>query len=171
MSEPYIGQLLLAAFNFAPKGYAFCNGQTLQIQQNSALFSLIGTYYGGDGVRTFLLPNLQGRTPVGYDSQQNQTPIGQVAGTEYVTLIAQQVPAHTHNAQATSASATQIRPAGSLLGTTSGAATLYTSAAALSAMNQATVANFGGSQPHENRQPFLVMNWCIALVGIFPSRS
>lgn len=165
MSQPYIGQLLLAAFNFAPKNYALCNGQTMAIQQNAALFSLLGTTYGGNGVQTFALPNLQGRTPVGV----GPTIIwGEIGGEEYHTLLSSEVPQHTHTLLA-SASASAARPGGAALA--GGGANFFTGAASLTAMNAATLAAQGGSQPHENRQPFLVMNWCIALSGIFPSRN
>lgn len=165
MSQPYVGQLLLAAFNFAPKGYALCNGQTMAIQQNAALFSLLGTTYGGNGIQTFALPNLQGRTPVGVG---NTTVWGQVAGEEYHTLLSTETPLHTHTLMA-AASASTTRPGGATLA--GGGANFYTGAASLVAMNAATLASQGGSQPHENRQPYLVMNWCIALSGIFPSRN
>jgi|SRR5580658_4557246 microcystin-dependent protein len=168
MSIPFIGQLLLASWNYAPKGYATCNGQLLPISQNQALFAVLGTTYGGDGIRTFGLPNLQGRTPVGYGAG---VVIGQTAGQDAHTLLAAEVPSHTHALQATTTSASIISPGGNLLAATAGAATLYTGASGLAPMNAATISNAGGSQPHENRQPFLVMNWCIALTGIFPSQN
>jgi microcystin-dependent protein len=168
MSTPFFGQLLLASWNFAPKGYALCNGQLLPINQNQALFSLLGTTYGGNGVQTFGLPNLQGRTPIGYSAG---IVIGQTAGEDAHTLVAAEVPTHTHALQATTTGAASTSPGGNLLAATAGAATLYTGASGLGAMNAATISNAGGSQPHENRQPFLVMTWCIALTGIFPSRN
>jgi microcystin-dependent protein len=166
MSTPYVGQLLLAAFNFAPKGYALCNGQTMAINQNTALFSLLGTTYGGNGIQTFALPNLQGRTPVGVGSGINY---GELAGEDSHTLISAEAPTHTHQLQANVTGASAAKPEGSILA--GGGANFYTSAASLVAMNQATLPSVGGSQAHENRQPFLVMTWCIALTGIFPTRN
>jgi microcystin-dependent protein len=167
MSQPYIAQLLLASFNFAPKGYAQANGQLMPINQNQALFSLIGTTYGGNGIQNFALPNLQGRTPVGVG---NGISYGEIGGVESVTILSVNVPPHTHQLNASGATATGTRPAaGDLLG--SQGANAYVAASALGAMSAATVSTVGGSQPHENRQPYLVMNWCIALSGIFPSRN
>lgn len=165
MSQPYIGQLLLAAFNFAPRNYALCNGQTMAISQNQALFSLLGTTYGGNGQTTFALPNLQGRTAVGVGNSINY---GQISGEESHTLLSSEVPIHTHQLTATGTASTN-RPGGATLA--GGSASFFTGAANLVAMKAAILASQGGSQPHENRQPFLVMNWCIALSGIFPSRN
>jgi microcystin-dependent protein len=166
MSTPYLGQLLLASFNYAPKGFALCNGQTMAINQNTALFSLLGTTYGGNGVQTFALPNLQGRTPVGVG---NGIIYGEISGEDSHTLLSSEVPTHTHQLQANSTGASSARPEGSILA--GGGANFYTGAANLVAMNAATLPSVGGSQSHENRQPFLVMTWCIALTGIFPTRS
>jgi microcystin-dependent protein len=168
MSTPFLGQLLLASWNYAPKGYAMCNGQLLPINQNQALFSLLGTTYGGDGRINFGLPNLQGRTPIGYGGG---VVLGQRAGEDAHTLVSTEVPTHIHALQATTTGATAVTPGGNLLAATSGAATLYAGVSALGAMNAATISNAGSSQPHENRQPFLVMTWCIALAGIFPSQN
>jgi microcystin-dependent protein len=167
MSQPFVAQLMLASFNFAPKGWAMANGQLLPINQNQALFSLIGTTFGGNGIQNFALPNLQGRTSVGVGSGINY---GEVAGVESVTLLSVNVPPHIHALNASGAMASSARPAaGDLLA--SQGASVYAPAASLGAMNAASVSTVGGSQPHENRQPFLVMNWCIALQGIFPSRN
>jgi microcystin-dependent protein len=160
---PYLGQLMLASWNYTTQGWAMCNGQLMPISQNQALFALLGTTYGGDGIRTYALPNLQGRTPVGFGNGIN---LGQVGGEEVHMLAASEVPAHTHLLQSVPG-ANLTKPAGALVA--SGGATLFTGAANLGAMNGATIGNNGGSQPHENRQPFLVMNWCIALSGIFPT--
>ena len=170
MSEPFLGQLMLVSFNFAPKGFAMCNGQLLPINQDQALFSLLGTTYGGNGVQTFGLPNLQGRTPIGYASN-GSVALGQVSGEESHTLLLNEVPSHTHQLQGTTTAASTPNPVGNVFGTTAGNLLSYAGASGLQAMNQASIGNNGGSQPHENRQPFLVMNWCIALQGIFPSRS
>ena len=169
MSTPFLGQLMLASWNFANKGFALCNGQLLPINQNQALFSLFGTTYGGDGRVNFGLPNLQGRTPMSFGNGFN---LGQVDGEEFHTLVANEVPTHTHTLQGTTTAASAAKPpTGNLLAATSGAATLYAGASSLQPMNAATISFVGGSQPHENRQPFLVMNWLVALQGIFPSQN
>jgi microcystin-dependent protein len=169
MSTPFLGQLMLVSWSFANRGFALCNGQLLPINQNQALFSLFGTTYGGDGRVNFGLPNLQGRTPMGFGNGFN---IGQVSGQEFHTLIASEVPVHTHTLQGTTTAASLSKPpTGNLLAATSGAATLYAGAASLQPMNAATISSVGGSQQHENRQPFLVMNWLVALAGIFPSQN
>jgi microcystin-dependent protein len=165
MDTPYVGQLLLAAWGFATAPYVPCNGQTMLISQNQALFSLLGTTFGGDGRVNFLLPNLQGRTPVGFG---NGIAYGQVGGEEGHTLVAGEVPVHTHQLNA-SATANTVGPGGNLLG--SGGLVAYTGAAGVSPMNAGTLSNAGSGQAHENRQPYLAMNWLIALTGIFPSRS
>jgi microcystin-dependent protein len=167
MSQPFIAQLMLASFNFAPKGWAQANGQLLPINQNQALFSLVGTTYGGNGIQNFALPNLQGRTPVGVG---NAISYGEIGGVESVTLLSVNVPPHTHAFNASGAVANSVRPAaGDMLAGQGGSA--YVASGGLGSMNASVVSTVGGSQPHENRQPYLVMNWCIALSGIFPSRN
>jgi len=167
MSTPFIAQLMLVSFNFPPKGWAQANGQLLAINQNQALFSLVGTTYGGNGQTTFGLPNLQGRTSVGVGSGITY---GQVGGVESVTLLTNEVPPHTHSVNASQAAASSERlAAGDLLA--SQGASVYAPASGMGAMNAAIVSTVGGSQPHENRQPYLVMLWCIALSGIFPTRG
>jgi microcystin-dependent protein len=167
MGTPFVAQLLLASFNFAPKGYAQANGQLMAINSNQALFSIIGVTFGGNGIQTFALPNLQGRTPVGVG---NDIGYGEVGGVESVTLQTSQVPPHAHTLSASGAAASAERPAaGCFLG--SQGTNVYAPAGTLGAMSAATVSTVGGSQPHENRQPYLVMCWCIALTGIFPSRN
>lgn len=165
MSTPFLGQLMLASWNYANTGYTMCNGQLMGINQNTALFALLGTTFGGDGIRTFALPNLQGRTPVGVS---NDIQWGQIAGEESYTLQISEVPTHTHALQAASG-ANLTKPGGALVA--GGGANLFTAASNLSAMNPGTISDSGGSQPHENRQPYLVMNWLIALSGIFPTRG
>ena len=166
MSTPYLGQLMLASFNFPPKGWALCNGQTMAINQYQALFSLLGTTFGGNGIQTFQLPNLQGRTPVGVGSN---IAWGEMGGEDTHTLLVPEVPAHTHQLMVDSAGTAINKPNGAMLAGNSAA--FFSSATSLAAMNAATLPPAGGSQAHENRQPFLVMTWCIALSGIFPSRS
>lgn len=170
MSQPFLGSLMLVSFNFAPKGWTMCAGQLLAINQNQALFSLLGTTYGGDGRVTFGLPDLRGRTPVMADNSTIQ--LGQKGGEESHTLTSGEVPAHNHLLQATTNAASSGSPTGDLLGTTSGNVTPYKQSAQLNAqLAPGTVPPAGGSQPHENRQPFLAMTWIIALQGIFPSRN
>jgi microcystin-dependent protein len=167
MGNPYMGQLLLGAWNFAPRGYALCNGQLQGISQNSALFALLGTAFGGDGIRTFALPNLQGRTPIGV-SPFLGLPIGTLGGEATHTLTSAEVPGHTHTLNAATNKASQTLAAGAILAM--GDAAIYAPPSSLVAMNAGTVSAVGG-QPHANQQPFLVMNWCISLSGIFPSRN
>jgi len=167
MGTPFLGQLMLASFNFAPKSYAQANGQVLSIQQQAALFALLGTTYGGNGTTNFALPNLQGRTPVGAGNNFSQ---GEIGGVESVTLLSSQVPPHVHTLNASGATASSQRPAtGDLLAGQD--ASDYVAAASLGSMSAAIVSTVGGNQPHENRQPYLTMCWCIALSGIFPSRN
>lgn len=168
--EPFLGQIMLVPYNFAPRGWAFCDGSLLPINQYTALFALLGTMYGGDGRTTFALPDLRGRVPVssGQGPGLQSYPLGEAAGSESVTLVTAQIPAHIHMVQAaTSASAPD--PAGHFPGT-DGLTNIY-DATAGATMNPQMIGPAGGNQAHENRQPFLVMNYIIALEGIFPSRS
>ena len=167
MSEPFLSEIKIVSFNFAPKGWALCNGQFLPINQNQALFSLLGTTYGGNGQTTFALPNLRGRVPIHFDSSHN---LGEAAGSTSVTVNIQQLPTHTHLLQATNDASTLDTPGGNFLGK---APTInaYGSPASLAGMNPGTVSNVGGSQPHNNMMPYLVLNFIIALQGIFPSRN
>lgn len=176
MSEFFMGQVMMTGFGFAPKYFAACNGQLLPIQQNQALFSLLGTQYGGNGVSTFALPDLRGRTPLGYANsvdagwQPPSIPIGQAAGTETVALQAQNLPAHGHAVNATTSAGTARIPRGNLVGST--AVPLFGSAANNPVLlNAQTVAASGNNVPHANMQPYTVINFCIALSGIFPSRN
>ena len=167
MATPFLGEIKLVAFSFAPKGWALCDGQLLPINQNQALFALLGTTYGGNGQTTFALPNLQGRTPIHVG---NGFVLGEPFGTESVTLGISQMPADIHTVQATSATATTNTGAPNLAYARAGTA-IYGPLANPTVMSPGTVALAGGSQPHENRQPYLVLNACIALQGIFPSRN
>lgn len=170
MAQPFIGEIKIVAFNFAPRTWAFCNGQLLPINQNQALFSLLGTQYGGNGTTNFALPNLQARVPIeqGTLAGGSSYVIGQASGETAHTLSNNEMPTHTHNAQASADAGAGIVPAANVLASASG---LYGAAASLTTLNPASVGASGGSQPHENRQPFLVLNFCIALQGIFPSRN
>jgi microcystin-dependent protein len=169
MSQPFIGQVMPVAFNFAPKGFAFCNGQLLPISQNQALFSLLGVNYGGNGSTTFALPDLRGRTPVG---SSNGTDVGQLGGVENVTLLPGQLPAHNHAFNANTATASAYDPTKGVFGGT-GSTNIYASSTAgpQIALNAAEIDNTGQTLPHPNLQPYTVLNFCIALGGIFPSRS
>ena len=171
MSEPFIGEIRLVGFNFAPVGWALCDGQLLSIAENDALFALIGTTYGGDGQSTFALPNFQSRIPIhqGTGSSGTTYTIGEMGGTETVTLIVNQIPTHTHPAQAQSGAGNQPGPGGNVWASSS--LNQYNSSAADSDMNALAITPSGGSQPHDNMMPFLTINFVIALEGIFPSRG
>jgi microcystin-dependent protein len=172
MAEPFLSEIRIMSFNFAPQGWAMCNGQLLPINQNQALFSLLGTTYGGNGQTNFGLPDLRGRTPI--SSGQGFT-LGQVGGEPAHTLTQSEMPLHVHTLQGSTANAAGFVPTGNVLarGTTAvgGNPINYytTNVSNLVPMNAAAVSNVGGSQAHLNMQPFLVLNFCIALLGIFPS--
>lgn len=168
--DTYLGTIMPVGFAFAPKGWALCNGQLLPVAQNQALFSLLGTNFGGDGRSTFGLPDLRGRTPVGL-SQSNP---GLPSGTETVTLTADQLPAHIHSVTATTAVGSgRGNPATNRIFGTNGnaAATMFASPTELVALGPNNVGPSGGNFPHENMQPYLVVNYIIALQGAFPSRE
>ncbi len=180
MAEAYLGEIRMFGFNFAPSGWMLCNGQTLAISQYAALFSLIGTSYGGNGTSTFQLPNLQSRVPVhqGTGAGLSTYVIGETTGTENVTLLYNNMPVHTHTVNAVTGSAGASDPHNALLGTDSPIAkggsiaqTNYSTATANTTMNPTMVGVAGGNVPHNNLQPLLVVNFCIAFVGIFPSRN
>jgi microcystin-dependent protein len=180
MSEQFLGELRMFGFNFAPQGWALCNGQILSIAQNTALFSLLGTTYGGNGTTNFALPNLQGSVPIssGQGPGLSFYDLGQVGGEQTVTLLQTQMPTHNHSLPADAAAATSVSPgSGGIVaeGKGSGRAAFainsYSAAATTTNLAPALVAAAGASQPHNNMQPSLVMNWCIAVVGIFPSRN
>jgi microcystin-dependent protein len=175
MSEPFIGEIRIAAFTNSniPRGWALCNGQTLGIAQNQALFSILGTTYGGNGVQTFCLPNLQGVSAVGVGSGPSGAnfALGQVGGELSHTLTTQEIPAHNHIPQATNGtgSTPQASPANGLWQTNTGK-NLYGITAPDTTMAPGALANTGGNQPHPNQQPYLTLNFMIALQGIYPSR-
>ncbi len=173
MSEPFLAEIRMFAGNFAPRGWAFCNGQLLPIAQNTALFSLIGTTYGGDGRTTTALPNLQGRAPMhpGIGPGLSDRRLGQAGGTETVTLNVNQMPLHTHIPRGTTGVNTLENPEQNSWGQHS-EENAYRNAANMNVnMSQDAVGAFGGGQAHDNRQPFLTLNFIIALVGIYPSRN
>lgn len=167
MSEPFLGQISSFAFAFPPRGWAQANGQLLAINQNQALFSLLGTQYGGNGTQTFALPNLQGRVAVHNGSA---FAIGQTGGVESVTLTTSQLPAHAHTVNCNKNAGTQATPSGALWAADGAGNAPYSSGGG-TALAGGAIAPVGGSQPHNNVSPMLVINFCIALVGIFPSRN
>ena len=170
MSSPFVGEIRMFAGNYAPVGWALCQGQTMPISENETLFNLIGTTYGGDGQTTFALPNLQSRFPL---HQGPGFAIGQSGGTEAVTLTTSQVPAHSHVPVCATAGSV-VSPSGAVLATATSSQTglqVYSNQAPDTQLAPATVAPFGNSQPHDNMHPFLVINFIISLFGIFPSQT
>jgi microcystin-dependent protein len=175
MSAPYLSEIRIMSFNYPPKGWALCNGQLLGINANQALFSLLGTTYGGDGRKTFGLPNLQGRVPLHFG---NGFVLGQQAGETAHTLLYNEMPLHNHLIAATAATATTDIPGPSVyLGegqskdTGTPGVSIYSTAGQSRSFAAAAISNTGGSQPHPNQQPYLVLNFCISLQGIFPSQN
>ena len=171
MADPFVAEIRIAGFNFAPNGWAFCNGALMPISQNTALFSLLGTTYGGDGKVTFALPNLQGQVPIGAGSGPGLTPrtLGEEGGSETVTLLTTEIPGHAHGLAATTASADRANPASpNALGQP--ADPVYSPAGANAMTHPTTLGVVGGHQPHDNLQPYLAMTFIIALQGVFPPR-
>lgn len=166
MSEPFLAEVRIVGFNFAPRGWAFCDGQILPINQNQSLYSLLGTTYGGDGRTSFALPDMRGRCPIHVGNGHRE---GQKSGEETHTLAANEMPQHTHVARATNTAASLNQPAGNLLGQVP--SQIYSLNGTNTALASGTVANVGGGQAHENMQPYLAINFCIALRGLFPSRN
>ena len=187
MSNPFLGEIRIMSFNFAPRGWTMCNGSLLPINQNQALFALLGTTYGGNGQTTFALPDLRGRVAPGFGTGPTDPVLGQTGGSETVTLVASQLPAHGHAIDATALTATamcrnspanQRSPvAGVPAIEAAGVTATYSSAAPDANMKAGavpvtmTAAPAGGDQPHANLQPFLCLNYCIALQGVFPSQN
>lgn len=171
MSQPYIGEIRIAGFNFAPVGWALCNGQTLPIDQYQALFTLIGTTYGGDGQTTFNLPNLQCRIPFhqGTGNVGQSMVIGQIAGEETVTLTTNQIPVHNHPLLANSGAGGLPSPSGSVWASSD--LEQFSNAVAAHTMDPNSISLVGGGQPHDNLPPFLVVNFIISLFGIYPSQG
>ena len=167
MSTPFLGEIKIISWNFAPKGWAFCNGQLMPINQNQALFSVLGTSYGGDGRTTFALPDFRGRTGIGAGQGFS---VGQNGGEEFHTLIMSEMPQHPHLVNANTSNANSANPVNNFIAAIPTQA-YTTSISTLTTLAPSEVTNVGGSQPHEDRQPFLVLNFIIALQGIVPSRN
>ncbi len=167
MSEPFLAEIRIVGFNFAPRGWAFCDGQILPINQNQSLYSLLGTTYGGDGRTSFALPDLRGRTPIHVGDGYK---LGNKGGVETVTLTDAQIAAHTHAAKASSTAGDETTPTGRVLAAVTDA---YGDPAAsgMTALRSGTVTNTGGGQAHNNMQPYTTLAFCIALKGLFPSRN
>jgi microcystin-dependent protein len=172
MPEPYVGEIRMFAGNFAPNGWMFCEGQTLPISENEVLFQLIGTTYGGDGQETFNLPNLASRVPMHMGTGPDGTTyqIGEMAGTEQETLTTQQIPNHSHPMVASTSPAQALNPTGAITAQSS-LVTLYSPETPTVNLATSAVSPQGGSQPHENTQPFLCINFIISLFGRFPSQT
>ncbi len=181
MSSPFVAEIRMFGFNFAPKGWAFCAGQLMPISQNTALFSLVGTFYGGDGKSTFALPNLQGNAPLGQGQGAGLSArfIGEEGGEQFLTLIQTEMPSHSHTVNADTGLATSADPTSNIYmkgnfddgnGHTGGVQ-LYNNTGPNVAMGPASIGVAGGSLPHNNMMPYLALNFCIALQGIFPARS
>lgn len=181
MADPFIGEIRMVGFNFAPNGWALCNGQLLAISQNTALFSLLGTFYGGNGTSTFALPNLQSRVPIHQGQGLGLSPysIGQIGGTENITLLTTQMPSHNHQVAISNQAGTASDPTSATLAQCNTGSARdpvlnvpnFVTSAVTGTMAPTTITFTGGNQPHENIQPYLTINFIIALVGIFPSRS
>ena len=175
MSSPFVAEIRMFGFNFAPTGWAFCNGQLLPLSQNTALFSLLGTMYGGDGKSTFALPNLQGASPLNWGQSTTGTEYfeGQQAGSEFITLLQSEMPFHTHTAQAQNIDPAEINPPSPtvVMGkSVGGSAYNARSSGNIVNMNLQATSIAGGSLPHNNMMPYLTVNFCIALQGVFPAR-
>jgi microcystin-dependent protein len=175
MADPFVAEIRIFPFNFAPKGWAFCDGQLLPLSQNTALFSLLGTTYGGDGKSNFALPNMQGNAPMhpGQGPGLSLHDLGETGGSETVSLLESEIPAHPHSLMASGTSSSKPNPSGNALTRIQSGATPYLAPAGAPLVNFAAVAltPAGGDQPHNNMQPFLTLSFCIALQGVFPPRT
>jgi microcystin-dependent protein len=172
-SEPYLAEIFMGGMNFAPRGYSTCAGQILSIAQNTALFSLLGTTFGGNGQTTFALPDLRGRVPMGEGQGPglSQRVLGELSGQENVTLVNTQIPAHNHTLNAVSEAGDGSEPGGAYLANTGALDKEYKTSGTVVAMNANAVGTTGGSQPHDNMPPYIVLTFYIALEGLFPSRN
>jgi microcystin-dependent protein len=173
MAQPYVGEIRMFAGNFAPVGWMFCEGQTLPISENDVLFQLIGTTYGGDGEETFNLPNLASRVPIHMGTGPDGTTyqLGEMAGTEQETLTVQQIPSHTHPFMASTAPAEQNTPQNNVVAQNPGGVKIFIQDVPSTNFSAQAISPAGGSQPHENTQPFLAINFIISLFGVFPSQT
>jgi microcystin-dependent protein len=174
MADPFVAEIRIFPFNFAPSGWAFCNGQLLPISQNTALFSLLGTTYGGDGKSNFALPNLQGNSPLapGQGNGLSLRDLGEVGGEQTLTLLQSEMPAHTHTAVCKKGLGDNYAPGTTFWAQDAGGNLEYApSGSASSQMNPGAIAPVGGDQPHNNLQPYLVLSFCIALQGVYPPRT
>lgn len=173
MDNPFIGTVMLFGGNFPPRGFLFCNGQTMSIAQNTALFALLGTTYGGNGQTTFALPDLRGRVPIhfGQGPGLSNFNLGEVGGAETVTLLSTEMPQHTHTVNVNTGNGTTNNPTGNFFAATPAFLQYTNGAANNTSFIPNSIGNAGGSQPHNNLQPYLAINYCIAIEGIFPSRN
>jgi microcystin-dependent protein len=171
MADPFVAEIRIFGFNFPPTGWAFCDGQLLPLSQNTALFSLLGTTYGGDGKSTFALPDLQGNAPMhpGLGNGLSLHDLGETSGSETVTLLESEMPAHSHAMMSNAAAGNRTSPVGNSPARVAGA-TPYAGPAATASLAPEALAPTGGGQPHNNMQPYLTLNFCIALQGVFPQR-
>ncbi len=173
MADPFVAEIRIFPFNFAPKGWAWCDGQLMPLSQNTALFSLLGTTYGGNGKSNFALPDLQGRAPMhpGQGPGLSLHDLGETGGSETVSLLESEIPAHSHNLMASNQPAEDRAPANEILGRSVGASLYQTTTSVIQAMSGQALAPAGGGQPHNNMQPYLTFYFCIALQGVFPPRG
>jgi len=172
--DPFVAEIRIFPFNFPPKGWAFCDGQLLPLSQNTALFSLLGTTYGGNGLSNFALPNMQGNAPMhpGQGPGLSLHDLGETGGSQTVSLLESEIPQHSHGLMAAATTATKSTPANNSLAKVSGATPfLPPTGAPLVAMSGSALAQSGGGQPHNNMQPYLTFNFCIALQGVYPPRT
>jgi len=174
--DPFVAEIRIFPFNFAPQGWAFCDGQILPLSQNTALFSLLGTTYGGDGKSNFALPNMQGNVPMhpGQGPGLSLHDLGETGGSDTVTLLESEIPSHSHTMQAFSGLGNRLTPGNNSIARETGATTFLSNAngqAPLVSMSDNAVAPAGGDQPHNNLQPYLTLNFCIALQGVYPPRT
>ena len=170
--DPFVAEIRIYPFNFAPKGWAFCDGQLLPISQNTALFSLLGTTYGGDGKSNFALPDMQGNAPMhpGQGPGLSLHDLGETGGSDTVTLLQSEIPLHSHGLIASATDGNNTKPAGQLFAQGVGVS-IWGTVAPNTQFNTSTLAPAGGGQPHNNRQPYLTLSFCIAMQGVFPPRT
>lgn len=172
MSDPFVAEIRIFGFNFAPRGWAMCDGQLLPVSQNTALFSLLGTTYGGDGRTTFALPNLQARAPMqpGQGPGLSHHDLGESGGNESVTLVESEIPSHSHSLSGKAQFGNAPSPSERAFARPYGGGSLYSDSSGMTQMSSQALAPAGGDLPHNNMQPFLTMNFCMAMQGVFPSR-